>query len=135
MLLALSVLTRLFAPFLPFVADETWSWWHPASVHTESWPTEAEIADAIGGTDAEAAALYRLASDVLGEIRKQKTLQQLSPGAAVPHVTIFSGDDVAGPLQGAFEDLRAAVRAQGLSFAPGEAGIRVEIAAAQGREP
>ncbi len=132
MLVALSVLTRLFAPFLPFVTDETWSWWQAGSVHNAAWPTGSEVLDAIGGRDADASAVYLRTSEVLAEIRKQKTLRQLSPGAAVTEVAIFSDDDLRARLEGVAADLQAASRAAALRFAAGDA-FRVEIAAAQER--
>jgi valyl-tRNA synthetase len=132
MVIALSVLTRLFAPFLPFVTDETWSWWHTTSVHNASWPTEAEVLEAIGGRDTDASAIYVLTTAVLGEIRKQKTLLQLSAGAAVTTVTVFNNDDLAVRLEGVTPDLKAAARAETLRF-EADAAFRVDVGGAQER--
>jgi valyl-tRNA synthetase len=73
LLASLSALLRLFAPFLPFVTEEVWSWWRPGSVHRAAWPQASELLAVIGGADDRAATALERAALVLGEVRKTKS--------------------------------------------------------------
>jgi valyl-tRNA synthetase len=73
LLASLSVLLRLFAPFLPFVTEEVWSWWQKGSVHRAAWPRASELLELIGGADDGAALALERAALVLGEVRKTKS--------------------------------------------------------------
>ena len=88
---ALSVLLRLLAPFLPYVTEEAWSWWHDDSVHASRWPEPAWIG-APAETEAPVGADgLTLASTVIGAIRKAKSDAHLSMRAPVRLVRV-SGD-------------------------------------------
>jgi valyl-tRNA synthetase len=72
--LALDVLLRGFAPFLPYVTEEVWSWWREGSIHRSAWPEVGELAIA-DGADPE---VYEVAASVLTAVRKEKALAKVS---------------------------------------------------------
>jgi valyl-tRNA synthetase len=79
---ALDTLQRLFAPTLPFAADETWSWWHEGSVHAERWPETT-------GARAEDIDLD-VVSEILGRVRRAKTEAKLSQRAPVARLVVHA---------------------------------------------
>src|SRR3954452_9982274 len=62
---ALDILLRLFAPHMPFVTAEVWSWWHgDGSIPRAPWPG----ADGLSSFASDDVAIYRAASAVLGAL-------------------------------------------------------------------
>jgi valyl-tRNA synthetase len=92
---ALGVLVRLFAPFIPFAAEEVWSWWQEGSVHQAAWPTSQELM----GENPE---LLDLASSALVLIRKSKSDAKLSMKAEIDLMQL------AGPA--ALQEIKADLR-------------------------
>lgn len=109
--LALSVLQRAFAPFLPFVAEEVWSWWQAGSIHKSHWPKIEEVLPY-----AENSQLLTDVSTVLTEIRKAKTVAQLSMRADVSKLEVTCNETVGSHLTAAQKDLFAAGRIQNLEI-------------------
>jgi len=105
---ALSALLRLFAPYLPFVTEEVWSWWRPGSIHAAAWPTPEELFDVSGGEDEQGAKTLELAAAVLGEIRKKKSEEQRPLKTAVQRAVVRLPDGERALLSGCEADLKAA---------------------------
>jgi valyl-tRNA synthetase len=86
---SMSVFQRLFAPFLPFVCEEVWSWWQEGSIHRSSWPEAEELAAMAGGSeqelDRELKAL-EVTAEVLSEVRKAKSQAKRPMRAPVARV-------------------------------------------------
>jgi valyl-tRNA synthetase len=113
MLVALSTLLRLFAPYLPFVTEEVWSWWRPGSVHTSGWPAAAEVVASIGGADEGALAVRETTQGALAEVRRIKSLLKKPTKAVIARAVLpaaFSG------LRPAARDFQAATHIQDLQF-------------------
>jgi valyl-tRNA synthetase len=109
---SLSVFQRLLAPFLPFVAEEVWSWWQSGSVHRASWPDAAELVAALGNVEHDAAAVedeaLAVAADVLKEVRKAKSEARRPMRASVARVLVHDSPERLTALALGIEDLRLA---------------------------
>ena len=86
---SLSVILRLFAPFLPFVTEEVWSWFHADSVHRQPWPNPSEVRHLIGDAAEDDLRQVRLnATEITAEIRRQRSLQKRPFGVPVKRLQL-----------------------------------------------
>jgi valyl-tRNA synthetase len=114
MLVALSTLMRLFAPYLPFVTEEVWSWWRQGSVHGAAWPDAAEVVAPISGADASALAVREATQGALAEVRRLKSLLKKPTKAVIARAVLPSAFSA---LQPAARDFQAATHIRELIFA------------------
>jgi len=132
--LGLNVLLRLFAPVLPYITEEVWSWsfaeetgWK--SIHTAPWPGDEEF-DGLSLPEDQGA--FDTAVACLAAVHKFKTLSGVSVGKELTSLEVRSHPATAGVLAAVSEDVRKAARADALlvsgdeSVAEGEFEVRAE---------
>ncbi len=130
LLAALSSMLRLFAPYLPFVTEEVWSWWQSGSVHRAAWPSGSELIAVAGGEDDRGAIALDAASLVLSEIRKKKSEDKRPLKTAARVVRVTDTAERAALLEETRADLLAAGLIERLEIATGEFAVEVELAPA-----
>jgi len=118
LLCALSVLNRLFAPYLPFAAEEVWSWWQPGSVHRAQWPQVEEI-DRLAPADEDSLRALDAAVEVLGEIRRIKSTEKRPLKARIDLADVSWTADVLPLLKGVEVDVRTAAGVERFTYAEG----------------
>ena len=115
--LALSMQLRLFAPFLPFVTEEVWSWWQEGSVHRAAWPDADELA-------ALAAAATPACSPHVGRARRRcarpSPRRRCRCAPRSPSATVTGPAEALDRVRRAAEDLPATGRVGELAFAPAD---------------
>ncbi|MFA7322873.1 MAG: valine--tRNA ligase [Candidatus Nanopelagicales bacterium] len=112
----LDALLKLFAPFLPFVTEEVWSWWQQGTIHRASWPVAQRISALAADGDT---ALITDVAESLSQIRKSKSDAKVSMRAPIQTATISATVEQTTRLQLAARDLKAAGSIEELHFALG----------------
>jgi valyl-tRNA synthetase len=111
--LGLNVLLRLFAPFLPYITEEVWSWSFAAeteqpSIHGAAWPSAGEFAsEAPSRSDS-----FQLAVDAFTAINKSKTEAGVSAGRVAKRLTLVASPDTLAAAAGVLSDVAAAARCE-----------------------
>ncbi len=99
---ALDIVHRLFAPFVPFVTEEVWSWWHDGSVHASPWPA-ADMPASIGDVS-----LLVPVGEVLAAVRRAKTEAKLSQRATVDELIVDGPPAAVAAIEACRADLAEA---------------------------
>jgi valyl-tRNA synthetase len=111
----LSVQLRLFAPFLPYVTEEVWSWWRYGSIHKATWPSRYELTRVAPEGDP---GLLDVAGDALRQVRRAKSDRRLSMRAEVPLAEALGPAVVLERLALIDRDFKAAGRIGKLDMLP-----------------
>jgi valyl-tRNA synthetase len=125
----LSVVHRLFAPFLPFVTEEVWSWWQPGSVHRTEWPDADDVRAVAGDGDP---AVVDAVTAVLTGVRKAKSDAKVSMRTDVLRAEVNGSSDLVRLVELGRADLCAAGRIATLELADGGAEVTVAVELAEG---
>jgi valyl-tRNA synthetase len=104
---ALDVLLRLFAPFMPYVTEEVWSWGHDDSIHRRLWPRPDELAAPAGDPRVLEQAAY-----VLSRVRGAKSEAKVSMRAGVSAIVVEGPAELLELARTAERDILDAARAE-----------------------
>jgi valyl-tRNA synthetase len=114
--IALSVFLRLFAPFLPYITDEVWSWTYAAetgcsTIHSSVWPSDTDFPSlSEDGNEG----IFDIAVKALFAINRSRTGAGVSSAREIKTATLAAKPELFTLLNAACEDIRLAVRASEL---------------------
>jgi valyl-tRNA synthetase len=113
---ALSTVQRLFAPILPFAAEESWRWWNDTTIHLAPWPVPAGQAGQPFGDPA----LIDATIEVLTQVRRAKTEAKQSQRAVVESLIVTAPEPLHAALELGGPDLVDAGSIRALAVVAGD---------------
>jgi len=126
---ALDTMLALFAPFLPYVTEEVWSWYQQGSLHRSAWPQSASLRSlAADMTSADGVpSCLAVTAEVLGKVRKAKSDAKVSQRAVVETLKVTDTADRISALNAAVHDLNAAGSVTSLQLVVAEPGVEPSV--------
>jgi valyl-tRNA synthetase len=133
--IACDVFVRLLAPFLPYVAEEVWSWTGKGSVHRAAWPSEAEFAQ-LPRVEGEGA-VFDASVAFLEAVNRAKSARGATVGRYVKHLKASANARTLALFDRGRDDTLAAARVQAHTFeaSPGVVEMTFEVADAELADP
>ena len=121
--LGLNVVLRLFAPIVPTITDEVWSWVFAEetghmSIHKAAWPTVEEL-DSIPAPQVSGS--FQAACDAISAIRKAKSESGVSLNRELLSLVLEADEVGRSDLRLVLDDVAAAGGASSIGFAKGTA--------------
>jgi valyl-tRNA synthetase len=111
------------------VTGEVWSWWQHGSIHQATWPVSDELlsrlADNSDATRQADQRAYQWATDVLFEVRKQRSEAQQPLKVPITKVMLRADADAVALMPLVEADLKAALRVKEFELAVGEREVHV----------
>ncbi|MFC1834910.1 valine--tRNA ligase [Thermodesulfobacteriota bacterium] len=112
--LGLEALIRMFAPFIPYICEEVWSWRFAketgiGSVCTAPWPKEEDFS-AIPLPDSPRS--FDIAASVYSAVNKEKSDNQLSRGAYIENISLSAAPETLRIIEPIADDVRGATRCE-----------------------
>jgi len=110
--LGFDVLLRLFAPVLPYISEEIWSWTFAEekaqpSIHRAPWPSATDFAGIAAPSDTGS---FPLAINALAAINKSKADNEVSLGREVEKLTLRANAATLARFAAVEDDVFAATR-------------------------
>jgi valyl-tRNA synthetase len=127
--LALDVVLRLFAPYVPYITEEVWNADHeiPESIHASSWPKSDELpAEVDDGT-------FDAAVEVLTQVRRAKSEAKVSVRWPVARLDVVGPKQAIDALASVMGDIDATLNVERHELTPeGQAdGLHATVALGQ----
>ena len=116
---------RLFAPFLPFVTEEVWSWWQEGSVHRPTWPDAERVAAPSPRRRRRLCSPTRRSCSAA--VRKAKSEAKTSMRTEVRAATVTGPAEALDRVGLAAADLQATGRVGELAFAPSDDALGAAV--------